>query len=60
MLAAGGSDYPMDILRVAGVDLSSPEPVSVALEEFDRTVTEMEELAEQGVLEAAVQAASEE
>ena len=59
MLAAGGSDYPMDILRLAGVDLSSPEPVRVALEEFDRTVTEMEELADQGVLEAAVQAASE-
>lgn len=58
MLSEGGRDYPMDILRRAGVDLGSPEPIRIALEEFDRTVTEMEEMADQGVLEASVKAAA--
>lgn len=31
-LKAGGSDYPLDVLKEAGVDLSSPEPVE---ETFD-------------------------
>jgi oligoendopeptidase F len=53
MLAAGGSDYPLELLKRAGVDLTSPDTIRVALEEFERTVTEMETLADQGVLEAA-------
>ncbi len=52
-LAAGGSDYPLPLLQRAGVDLISPKPVRLALAEFDRVVTEMERLAERGVLEAA-------
>ena len=58
MLSEGGRDYPLNILGRAGVDLSSPEPIRIALEEFDRTVTEMERLADQGVLQASVQAAA--
>lgn len=58
MLAEGGQDYPLNILGRAGVDLTSPEPIRIALEEFDRTVTEMEKLADQGVLEASIKAAS--
>ena len=53
MLAAGGSDYPMTLLREAGVDLSSPEPIRVAFREFDRVITEMEALERAGVLEGA-------
>jgi len=53
MLAAGGSDYPMTLLKNAGVDLSSPEPIKIAFREFENAVSEMERLAEQGVLESA-------
>jgi oligoendopeptidase F len=50
MLAAGGSDYPLTLLRDAGVDLSTPQPVHVAFQEFDHALTEMERLADEGVL----------
>lgn len=53
MLSAGGSDYPLDILKRAGVDLTTPEPVRIGLQEFDATVTELERLAEDGVLDEA-------
>ena len=43
-LRAGGSDYPLNILRAAGVDLTTPEPVSMALAEFERLVGELESL----------------
>ncbi len=56
MLAAGGSDYPLALLQRAGLDLTSPEPVHVALAEFDRTVAEMERLVEQGALVAPAKA----
>jgi len=51
MLEAGGSDYPLNILRKAGVDLESPEPVRAALAEFDATVTELTRLADLGALD---------
>ncbi|MBV8085039.1 MAG: oligoendopeptidase F [Chloroflexi bacterium] len=43
-LAAGGSDYPINLLRSAGVDMTSPEPVQAALEHFGRLLDEIEEL----------------
>jgi len=52
MLAAGGSDYPLDLLKAAGVDLSTPEPVNVAFEEFGLALAEMEKLVDDGVLES--------
>lgn len=51
MLEAGGHDYPLNILREAGVDLASPEPVRAALAEFDATVAELTRLADLGALE---------
>ena len=33
-LHAGGSDYPADTLRKAGVDMSTTAPVQAALDEF--------------------------
>src|SRR5690606_32929200 len=56
MLAAGGSDYPMDVLKRAGVDLETPAPIEAGVAEFDRVITEMERLADEGVLEAAAKA----
>jgi len=44
MLEGGSSQPPLDLLRGAGVDLSSPAPVEAALKLFDETVTELEKL----------------
>ncbi len=41
-LKAGGSDYPLAILKKAGVDMTRPEPYAAALKRFDRLVGEME------------------
>lgn len=46
-LSAGSSDYPLNILAKAGVDMSTPEPVRQALLVFERLLDEMEILAEQ-------------
>lgn len=56
MLAAGGSDYPMAVLKTAGVDLETPAPIEAGVEEFDRVISEMERLADEGVLDAAAKA----
>ncbi len=58
MLASGGADYPMNILKRAGVDLAQREPLEVAMAEFESTIAEMEELAGQGVLEEAAKQAA--
>jgi oligoendopeptidase F len=58
MLSAGGSDYPMNILKRAGVDLTTREPLEVAIGEFEHTIAEMEELASRGVLEEAARQAA--
>ncbi|MCL2360375.1 MAG: oligoendopeptidase F [Defluviitaleaceae bacterium] len=41
-LKAGGSDYAIEILKKAGVDMSTPEPVRAALQVFEELVGEME------------------
>lgn len=43
-LKGGCSKYPLELLRDAGVDMASPEPVKAALKLFDRLVTELERL----------------
>ena len=43
-LTTGGSDYPINELKIAGVDLTNPETVSDALREFDKTLDEFIEL----------------
>ena len=43
-LKSGGSRYPIDSLKVAGVDMSSPEPVQAALDTFAQLVTQLEQL----------------
>ena len=43
-LTLGGSDYPIEELKVAGVDLTSPRPVADAMAEFARRVDELDEL----------------
>ena len=43
-LKSGGSKYPIDLLRLAGVDMLSPEPVRTALAKFSALVDELEQL----------------
>ena len=43
-LSGGCSKTPIDLLKGAGVDMTSPEPVNQALELFGRLLDEMEEL----------------
>ena len=44
-LSSGGSRYPIDALRDAGVDLSTPEPIETAFETLSSYVDQLEELA---------------
>jgi oligoendopeptidase F len=43
-LKSGSSDYPVNLLQKAGVDLNSPEPVDTALKYFSRLLKEVEEI----------------
>ena len=45
-LSGGCSKSPIDLLKGAGVDMTGPEPVTQALELFDRLLDEMEALME--------------
>jgi len=42
MLKSGGSKPPIDLLKGAGVDLTTPEPINKGLELFDRLVIELD------------------
>lgn len=44
-LRGGSASYPIDLLRAAGVDMASPEPIQQALNVFAGLVDEMEKLA---------------
>ena len=44
-LRAGGSGYPLDVLREAGVDLTSPEPVEETFAVLASLVDRLETLA---------------
>jgi oligoendopeptidase F len=43
-LKGGSSKWPLNLLRDAGVDMEKPDTVDTALKEFDRLVTELDEL----------------
>jgi oligoendopeptidase F len=43
LLRSGGSDYPMEQLRRAGVDLSRPDTVRAVVEQLDGLVTRLEQ-----------------
>ncbi|MGE5557856.1 MAG: oligoendopeptidase F [Bacillota bacterium] len=44
-LSSGSKDYPLELLREAGVDMTSPEPIQKALNVFADLVRELESLA---------------
>lgn len=43
-LKAGSSDYPIEVLKAAGVDMTTKEPVLAALDQFEAVLDEMESL----------------
>lgn len=46
-LKAGSSDYPIEVLKKAGVDMTSAEPIKEACQVFEQTLIEMEQLIEE-------------
>jgi len=44
LLEAGESDYPIELLKKAGVDMTSPEPVNATIELFAELVDQLEQL----------------
>ena len=42
LLRSGGSNYPMELLKVAGVDLSQPDTVRAIVDQLDGLVTRLE------------------
>jgi oligoendopeptidase F len=42
LLRSGGSDYPMELLKTAGVDLSQPDTVLAIVNQLDGLVTRLE------------------
>lgn len=45
-LKSGGSDYSINILKKAGVDMSTPAPIEQALSVFESLIEQMEQLTE--------------
>ena len=43
-LKSGGSRYPLEALRVAGVDMAKPDAVKATAKYFDSLISELEEL----------------
>ncbi|WP_027399965.1 oligoendopeptidase F [Anaerovorax odorimutans] len=43
-LKSGDSDYPINLLQIAGVDMSSPEPIKKAMDTFEKLIIDIEKL----------------
>jgi len=43
-LRSGSKAYPLELLEIAGIDMSSPEPVGSAIERYDEMLAEFESL----------------
>jgi oligoendopeptidase F len=43
-LSAGGSKYPIDLLKDAGVDMTTNEPLDLTIREMNRVMDEMEKI----------------
>lgn len=45
LLSAGGSDYPIELLKRAGVDMTSAQPLDATMGQLNRVMDEMERIA---------------
>lgn len=43
-LKTGESDYPIELLKIAGVDMGKPEPIEQAMDAFEKLIVEIEKL----------------
>lgn len=43
-MSSGGSKYPIDLLKDAGVDMTSDEPLNLTLQKMNRVMDEMEKI----------------
>lgn len=43
-LRSGCSDHPIELLKIAGVDMASPQPILDTIEDFNQTLAELEKL----------------
>jgi oligoendopeptidase F len=43
-IAAGGSKYPVELLKDAGVDMTTREPLDMTIQKMNRVIDEMERL----------------
>ena len=43
-ISSGGSNYPIDLLRTAGVDMATNEPLDLTMRDLNRVMDEMEKL----------------
>lgn len=48
LLSAGSSKYPIDLLKDAGVDMTTSEPFNAAMREMNRVMDEMEKIYARG------------
>ncbi len=45
LLSSGGKDYPIELLKICGVDMSTPDPVQATIKLFNEQVEELDKLA---------------
>ncbi|MBK5246910.1 MAG: oligoendopeptidase F, partial [Peptostreptococcaceae bacterium] len=43
-LKSGESDYPIELLKIAGTDMSSPQPIESAMKAFESLIDQLESL----------------
>ena len=43
-LSSGGSRYPIDLLKEAGVDMTTDEPLELTMKQMNRVMDEMEKI----------------
>ena len=46
-LSAGGSKYPIDLLKDAGVDMTTSEPLDLTMKKMNRVMDEMDAILKQ-------------
>jgi oligoendopeptidase F len=44
LLRAGGSDYPIELLKAAGIDMTTPEPFTLTMRRMNRIMDAVEEI----------------
>ena len=43
-LSSGGSEYPIDLLKTAGVDMTTSQPFDLTIQKMNKVIDEMEEI----------------